>query len=323
LSGQAFGFFGYTSDGIEGKDANRFDFDRVYFTAKTNLFEGGKFQFTTDMYRNAAAGTYYAGLSIRIKFAYLDYAPAQDVSIKIGMIPTHWPGYVDGFWKYRGVQTTISDRNGYFSTSDLGISGTYTFPGKLGEISGFVFNGSGYTAPESNRFKDLAVRATLTPFATDPVLKGFVLVGYAYKGTNQSAASAALKRDRIGGLAGMSYSIASVYCEYNARTDAATNPDTVVMGNAISFFGEIKAPFEDLKNTWAFLWRHDVAEPNTSKGGDMNRYSLFGISYKPNEKVTLVLDHSFVKAETASLKRNDGSKTDSDKRWFVHMILTF
>jgi hypothetical protein len=323
VGGQLFAFYSYTTNGIEGKDFNRFDLDRLYLTAKGWVFNEGKLQLTTDLYRNTAAGSYYTGLTMRLKFALFDYAPSSTLSIKLGMIPTVWPGFVDGVWKYRGIQPTVTDRNGYFASADLGLSVSYALPDKFGEVSGFILNGGGYTAPETNRFKDAALRVSLYPFPHDSFLKSLILAGYYYKGANASASSNALQRDRFGSLVGYSYSYASIGVEYSVRKDAPTNPDTVVSGNALSMFGEVKAPFEEWKDTFAFVWRYDVVEPNTHKGGDMTRFAIVGLAFKPHEKLTFVLDRQWVNAETASLIRNDGTKTDYDCRWFIHTIVNF
>ena len=323
VGGQVFAFYSYTTTGIEGNDFNRFDLDRMYLTAKAQVFEGGKLQFTSDLFRNSAAGSYYGGLALRIKFAFLDYAPSASVSIKLGMVPAMWPGFVDGYWKYRGISPTVSDRSGYFSTADLGVSISYLLPGKMGELSAFILNGSGYTSPETNRFKDLGLRASFSPFQNEPFLKQLTVAGYVYKGSNLSTISEALQRDRFGAFAGYGYSIATFGVEYNLRREAPANPDTVVSGSALSLFGEIKAPFEELKNALSLVWRYDVVEPNIDKGGDMARFAITGIAYKPNEKLTFVLNRQWTLAETASLKSNDGTKTDRDSRWFIHTIINF
>ena len=323
MSGQAFAYYAYTTTGVEGSNFNRFDLDRVYLTAKSQIFDDAKVQLTTDIYRNSAAGTYYAGLSVRLKLAYVDYAPWKPLSIKFGMIPSIWPGFVDGLWKYRGIAPTITDKNSYFSSADLGASVTYTLPDKLGEVAGFMLNGNGYTAPESNRFKDFGLRAVLLPFQDDPLLKQITLGGYGYKGSNISSASTALQRDRYGLLLGYSYSIAAINAEYSIRKEAPSNPDTVLTGDALSFFGEVKVPIAVFSNTVSVVWRYDILEPNADKGGDVNRFSIVGLTFKPHEKLTIVLDRQWMKAETASIKFNDGTKSDYDGKWFLHTIFNF
>ncbi|HLP18083.1 MAG TPA: hypothetical protein VK470_17630 [Bacteroidota bacterium] len=323
VSGMVYSYYTYSMDGVEGKDANRFDLDRLYLTAKSQLFDGGKFQFTTDVYRNTVPGSYYNGLGIRVKYGFLDLALAGPLSLKFGMIPTHWAGFIDQYWKYRGVSATIVDRQSYFSSADLGASLTYALPGKFGELSLYVLNGSGYTNPESNRFKDAAVRLNVAPFPESPGLKALTIAGYAYKGAAVSAASTALKRDRIGGMVSYSTSLMSATGEYHVRKDALTSPDTITTGNGMSIFGEVKAPFELLQNKFSLVWRVDIIDPNLDKGDDRQRLAILGLSYKMNDRVNFVADYQGTKAESDLFKRPDGEKTDADKRWFLHLIVTY
>jgi hypothetical protein len=323
VSGQVFAFYSYTTNGIEGKDYNRFDLDRMYLTAKSQVFDQAKIQLTTDLYRNAATGTYYSGLSLRLKFALVDYTPAPAVSIKLGMIPGVWSGFIDTYWKYRGLSSNITDRNGYYSSADVGVSVSYALPGKLGDVSGFILNGSGYTSAETNRFKDYALRASVSPFVDDPVLQPLTVAAYVYKGSNQAKNSLALPRNRFGAMIYYAYSVASMGIEYNIRKDAPTNPDTTISGNGLSLFGEIKAPVEDLRSKLSLVWRFDLLEPNVDKGADIQRFTILGLAYKPHDRVTFVLDRQWTKAESAVLTRNDNTKTTYDGRWFLHTLVNF
>ncbi len=323
VSGQVFSYFAYTTTGVEGKDFNRFEFDRLYITVKGGALDNMKYQVTTDVYRNALAGTYYSGLAVRLKLAFVDYSPIAAVSVKAGMIGGPWTGFIDGYWKYRGIASSYVDRNGYYASADLGISAHYQLPGKFGEVAAFVLNGSGYASPEANRFKDYALRVNLTPFTDAAILKNLTLAGYAYKGATTGTAGVALRRDRIGILAGYADSHISGYVEAGRRLDAVIHPDTTTVGNGLSFFGEVKAPFEKYKNTVALVLRYDVAEPNIDKGGDMARLAIIGVAYRFNEKCQFVLDRQVLTTESATLKRADNAKIDYDERWYVHALITF
>lgn len=81
-------------------------------------------------------------------------------------------------------------------------------------------------------------------------------------------------------LAGYLYSIASIGSEFIIRKDAPSNPETVMTGNVVSVFGEVKAPFAGLESRLSAIGRYDVVEPNTKKGGDMTRFLVAGLVYK-------------------------------------------
>ena len=313
-----FANYGYTIRGVDGKDFNRFDLDRVYLTMKTPLGDDWKTQFTTDIYRSAGTGSYYNGFSVRLKFGFLEYAVAPGLSVKFGMIPGPWNSVVESYWKYRGVAQTAADKFGYVVTADLGASATYLLPDKHGDLSAFVINGPGYTAPESNRFKDYVVRATVVPLPDDPQWKGLTAGGLLYAGNNGT--TTALMKDRFGAFLGYRYSVAMIGAEYLYVKNAPTNPDTLTKGNVISVFGELTAPFESRLSA---IGRFDVNEPNVAVGGDMTRFLVFGLVWKASDKVWWTVDNQQVKTERATQKASDGSSVSRDVRWYLHAILNF
>ena len=311
----------YSPRGVDGKFANRFDFDRVYFTMKTPLAEDWKFQVTTDIYRNASATSYYNGLAVRLKFAMVDYTPFSSLSVKFGMVPGPWNGLVESYWKYRGVASTASDKFGLIATADAGISACYTLPGKIGDVSLYILNGTGYSAPEANRFKDYVARVTLAPFASSDELKGLTLSGIAYIGNNGTAV--ALEKNRIGGFVGYTYAFIMVGSEYLVVRNAPSNPDSIQSGSLLSTFAELKSPVAGFASQFSLIGRFDVNEPNISKGGDITRTLIFGLVFKANDRVWWVVDHQLCKTEKASQKVVDGTYTDTDVRWYLHAIINF
>ncbi len=322
FGGTLFGNYTYVINGTDGKDFSKFDLDRVYFTMKAQVADDWKFQLTTDIYRNTAAGTYYSGLAIRIKFAYVDYAALPGLSVKFGMIQGVWGGTEESFWKYRGIAKTLSDQNSYYSTADLGVSATYALPGKLGEVAITMNNGDGYQSPELNRYKDYAFRASLTPFTSVEALKSFAVSGIGSIGS--AGTTRALDRNRYGALVGYAYSCVLVGAEYIVRKDAPTNPDTVKTGNAFSLFAELKAPFAGLESKLSFIARYDGVEPNVDKGGDQTHFVVAGVVWKATDKLTFAIDNQLLIAETNAMKRTtDNVLLNTDRRWFLHTILAF
>jgi hypothetical protein len=316
---QFFGNYSYTVQGIDGQDFNKFDIERVYFTAKSQVSENWKFQMTTDIYRNTTAGTYYAGLAIRMKFAFVDFTPWSSLSIKAGMIPGPWNNTVESFWKYRGVSATANDKYGYIQTADLGLSVTYSLPDKYGEIAGYVYNGDAYSAPESNQFKDVVLRASLVPFPGSSELKTLTFGGYTYLGKNGVAG---LTKQRYGGLVGYSYDVVLVGAEYDSRTDGTVNAADV-SGNVFSLFTEIKLPVAELQSKLSLLFRYDSCDPNESKDNDKINFFIAGLVWKPSEKISLVLNRQIMTTDTKTMKSTAGAFLDKDEKWFVHTILSF
>jgi hypothetical protein len=329
FSGVIYTYYQFTTNGTDGNNFNKFDLDRAYLTAKANLSDNTRLQFTTDVYRqtDTSKNAFYAGVAIRVKFAFAEYLPASDVAVRIGMIPTHWQGLVDGLWKYRVLTANITDntRAGYNASADLGASASYTLPSKLGEIFVGIFNGSGYSSPEANRFKDFALRATLTPLAGQPL----TLAAYYYKGGNESKIKQYLGKDRWGALASYSYQGVTAGLEYNHKSDQGkpsniTLEDTTQTGTAISFFGEAKAPVDGFLGSLALLWRLDYIDPNSVPGNDIGRYWIVGLSWKASDKLTFIVDRQTNKVEpSVMLTRVDKVKIDYDNRWYLHAQLNF
>lgn len=315
-----FGNYGYTVDGIEGSKYDKFDLERMYLTMKAQLGDQWKLQMTADVYRNTAAGTYYSGLGIRLKFGFLDYTPYSSLSIKAGMIPGPFNSVVESLWKYRGVAATANDKYGYVQTADLGVSVAYTLPSKYGEIAAYMFNGNGFTAPETNPSKDFVLRATINPFPEIKYLDKLKLGGYAYTG---KTGAAGLKKERFGGLIGYSYSVVMVGAEYNTRTDKPDTKTGDVSGNVISFFTEIKAPVAELENKLSAILRYDSSDPNNSTEKDKTSFLVAGIVWKATDNVSLVIDKQLTKTDSPLLKTTAGPFTDRDDKWVINAIVNF
>jgi hypothetical protein len=319
FSASFFGYYSYTIQGIDGQDFNKFDLERVYFTAKSEISENWKFQMTTDVYRNTAAGTYYSGLGVRMKFAFADFTPLSSLSIKAGMIPGPWNGLIETFWKYRGVAPTANDKYGYVQTADLGLSITYSLPGKYGELAGYVFNGDSYASPESNKYKDLVLRASLFPFPSTPELKTLTFGGYSYLG---KTGAAGVKKQRYGGMAGYSYGVVILGAEYDFRTDGAVSTSDV-SGKVFSLFTEIKAPLAELQSKLSLLLRYDSCDPNENKDNDRINFFIAGLVWKPNEKISIVLNRQIMTTDSKTMKSAAGAFLDKDEKWLVNTIISF
>jgi hypothetical protein len=314
-----FGNYDYTIIGIDGRAFSKFDIDRLYFTAKTQISDGWKLQMTTDVYRNSASGSYYSGLSIRLKFGFFDYSPLQSLSIKFGMIPGPWNGVVETQWKYRGVAPTASDKYGYIATADLGVSVCDTLPGKVGVIAGYILNGDGYTSPETNKTKDVVLSATIYPFVDNPVLKSLTLAGISYIG--YGGTTAPFTKNRFGGLLGYGYSFASFGVEYDYRADVVKANSPEVHGDVYSIFGELKVPVLDLESKLSIILRYDSSDPDKTISNDNTNFFTGGIAWKANDKVTLVVDRQILSSDTPSIKENSGALLTKDDKWFFNVII--
>lgn len=214
FSGTIFGSYGYKTDSnakaqLGGSNPNAFSVDRAYLTFKMPAGDNGAIRVTTDIFQNTnpAQNTYYQGWVVRLKYAYLQYTGLKNewgagssLVGRIGMLHTVVVDQEESFWP-RYLNTTGLEKNGFFSSSDVGVAGLMTLGDKWGEIYGTITNGASYASYDNpgtvgqgvanNRFKDFALRATLTPFANQPTMSNFIryltISPWYYKGFNGSA----------------------------------------------------------------------------------------------------------------------------------------
>jgi hypothetical protein len=178
FSGVLFGAYGFRTDSagkatLGGSSPNQFTVDRAYLNFRMPAGDNGQIRVTTDVFQNTSTATngYYQGWAVRIKYGYLQYTALKNsfgagsnLTGRIGVLHTVTIDHEEGFWpRYLG-QVAI-ERNGFFSSADAGAAGLLTLGNKWGEIYGTITNGPGYTSYERDRFKDFALRLSLTPFA--------------------------------------------------------------------------------------------------------------------------------------------------------------
>ena len=218
FSGVIFGSYNYqlatTPNQLAGQTNNQFILDRAYLTFRMPAGDRTSIRITTDVYQTTenAPNAY----TIRAKYAYLQYdqpkfSNGASFLARIGILHNVLIDHEETFWPRYLSQVPI-ERAGYFASADVGIAAQLTLPNKMGEVYGTIVNGTGYTARENNRFKDYAIRLSLTPLAnqTDmPLLQTFTISGWGYLGANASSfvqsgpVGEAMDRSRAGVFVGI------------------------------------------------------------------------------------------------------------------------
>lgn len=319
VSGQFFGYYTYSRFGTNGKDYNKFDMERSYITVRGTLAENWAAQLTTDLYRGSETNTYYKGFGVRMKFVYLEYI-LNPWSFRFGLIPGPFHATEEAAWKYRGVAQTPTDRYGYFSTADLGATVTYELPEKYGDLALSILNGKGFTNPETDKYKDVVLRATVKPLPSENTWKNLSLSGFTYLGYENGTRHAGLPKNRYGALAYFSHRSFSVGAEYISRVDAPSHPDTTVTGTVLSIVSEIFSPWEELSKH-SLIFRYDRVDPNTAQSKDGYDFVIVGLTYKPNARVTFSLNYQGTFGDAKVLRRSTGGYVDYDERIYCHMIV--
>ena len=319
-----------------GERPNNFGIDRVYLTWRLPAGDNGAVRVTTDVFQNtnSATNAYYQGWAIRIKYAYFQYTALRNklgngssLVGRVGALHNVIIEQTDAFWP-RFLQQNGVERAGFFSSADVGAAGLLTLGNRLGEVYATVVNGPGYTAFDRDRFKDVALRVTLTPFAAsnaNAFVKSFVVVPWYYKGqvgslfaaggANQvgpgdnGAVTEGLTRDRYGLFAGVRDRRFSLGLEYGLREDqsetganTAATPRVVRDSTGRLVAGYVVArPLEWFdaarRSPLSVIARFDRLTPNTDPTHanyagttPYYDYTLIGASYDVNQRITLALD---------------------------------
>src|SRR5687767_4837868 len=161
FSGILYANYQYRGDAGPSKSQNRFDVERAYLTFRLSAGKRMNVRITTDLFQQTTTGndSFYRGWVLRAKYAYLQYqyidTPDWKAHARLGLLQTVFIEHDEVFCP-RWISLSPTDRAGYFSSADAGLSSSITLPKKMGEVYATVTNGPGYTSREIDRFKDYA-----------------------------------------------------------------------------------------------------------------------------------------------------------------------
>lgn len=298
------------SKGNGTRSANQFQLERAYLTAKTKIGDRTSIRLTSDIYRPGGN----SGYTMRVKFAFVQYDywtngagfMGTNAQVRLGMQQTVINETEESYWP-RYVAKIATERAGFFSPSDLGVSTTLSMPGGKGELFGEVANGPGYTSAENDRFKDYSVRLSLTPLGVTPQ-RALTIAPWYYKGTVASALAPAegRKRDRMGVFAGFKTPAFMVGGDLARSTNEneRVGPGGILTddrsGKVISAYTHLK-PFA-MRNpngtkAWGILLRWDKVSGDNAyipNGGDFpvveGKFLVAGLTHDVNSKLSWSLD---------------------------------
>ena len=244
FSGVIYGNYRYTYDdatkAANGNQAlSKFDIERVYLNFRMPAGDDGSIRVTTDVFNNSGSCTgCYQGWTVRLKYAYFQYNFLHNIGgskgfnavARVGMLHTAQIDHEEGFWP-RWVSGAALERNGFGSSSDVGIAGLLTLPNSLGEFYAVMDNGTGYSQTELDPYKEYAARFSLTPFgAQDGILKTFTISPFVFFGHTASKflaggtgqvgpISDGLNRNRDGVFVGLKDRRLTIGAEWAQRTE--------------------------------------------------------------------------------------------------------
>src|SRR5664280_486546 len=135
-------------------------------------------------------------LHVRLKYGFGqfnmdDWLPKGSWA-RLGLQQTPYIDYAEGIYRYRFQSAIMVDRDGFLTSSDLGLSSHVNFPDNYGDVHVGIYNGEGYSKAEANDQKGFQVRASLRPLASVAIAKGWRITGF----WNSDNVAKEQKRDR-------------------------------------------------------------------------------------------------------------------------------
>lgn len=322
---------------------NRFDVDRAYLTARAASGSRDSIRLTLDVFqqRDDARDDYYAGWSMRVKYAYLnhDFIQGSGNNLRmygrLGLIQTVVIEQEERFWP-RGLSPVAVDVNGYFNSADAGVALGVTLPNRMGEVYTTLVNGSGYTSRETDRYKDFQSRLTLTPFAKGGgALRALEFTPWFSIGGRASdflrgqgtldPVTEARRKHRYGFLTTYrdnrfvfgAHVARRLEVAETADTTQATVPTTRdVTGELTSVFAFWR-PFATASRTspWSLLGRVDDLKPDNATDAAQRRYFV-GTSWDLSSRTSVTFD-------VQSLFPKNGFNSVPSRTLFLHIISNF
>jgi hypothetical protein len=360
FSGVIFGSFNYqlptTPAPLRNQINNVFVVDRAYLNFRIAAGNRTSIRITTDVFQSADSTS--NAYTVRAKYAYLQYeAPKMSngaqVTGRIGILHNVIIEHTDTFWP-RYLAQAATERAGFFSSADVGLAALVTLPGKWGEVYATIVNGPGYQARERDRFKDFAVRLTLTPLMNSPassLLQTFTITAWGYRGATASAfvnggvgqvgaVGESLDRSRAGVFVGLRDPRLVIGGELAQRHDGAeTGANTVLSprigttltGRLLSGITVIR-PFAfssaSGKSPFGLVGRYDHVKPTLSTTGfatppsSSNAYHFLvaGLFYDISQKAQLALDYQEALASNNGVSSAPPSQS---KGYYAHFVINF
>ena len=343
FSSVVFGNFNMRSDSQAraqngGKNSSRFDMGRAYLTFRFPLGAKTSARVTTDIFQQAT------GYNVRLKYGYLQYEATRNLfgvdnlvaAARIGMLQTVVVEHIESFWP-RYLGNAAVEQNGFFASADIGASMLSTLPNRWGETYLTITNGTGYSVPENDRFKDIGLRFSFTPFGSDSGLfRTLAITPWYYKGWNASAFAGVpnsiadgLQKDRWGFFVGnrdRKLTFGAEIAQRMEELEAGVPPARVVTDRTsqlVSGFAIVR-PMEwfnsSKRSPFSIVGRYDQFKLDNdapaSAANPSTRFTVAGLSWDLTPSTTLTLDYQ-------GLGRQSGSTVIPTDTWFLHWVATF
>lgn len=263
---------------------NQFNVTRAYINVIGNFDGGISTRVTADVFTSGTS------LGYRLKYAFAGYTPnGSALTFKMGLFTTPWIDYEEALWDYRMQGPIALDRNGYLTSSDLGIGADGKWNKDQVNMQVAFVNGEGYgnAGNPGDQRKDIEGRVSVRVMNTNDMSRvgGLRITGYAGYGKPTGGG----KRQRFTGQVSYRSNTLTLAGEYTiAKDSTAGNP--LRDGQIASVFGVFRVPNSKL----AVIGRMDYVKPDKNAAsatpGFTNTRFIAGVSYQLSPNVRLLAD---------------------------------
>jgi hypothetical protein len=212
-------------------------------------------------------------LTIRLKYAYgqvnFDRFLTKGSWARIGQQQTPFVDFMEGVYRYRFQGSIFVDREGYLSSSDVGLSARVALPNDYGDVHLGYYNGDTYTKAETNDQKAFQIRATLRPLPKEDALKGLRLTVFY----DNDAPIKLGSRDRLVAAATFEHKYANAGFEYLDAKDRSSINKAEVKSNGWTVWATPRS-----QTGLEGLIRYDSLKPNKDVDAKKTRLIL-GVAY--------------------------------------------
>lgn len=298
---------------------NAFNVGRAYINLTGRLSPLISFRITPDIARESGSGSSLSGSqTFRLKYAYaqfnLDEWTTRGTWVRLGMQQTPWVDFEESVYRYRFQGTIFADREGFLSSSDVGVSFRYSLGGNYGDIHAGLYNGETYTRPEANDQKGFMVRGSVRPLPDHARLRGLRVTGFY----DHDAYVRDAERRRAILAATFEHRYVNAAVSYLAATDQPRAAAREVDARGWSAWATPKSGADN--RGWEGLIRLDRVEPDTERDGRRTR-TIAGVAYwfpvggSATSAVLFDVEHV----------DNDGfvPARPDERRFAVHMLVSF
>jgi hypothetical protein len=263
---------------------NQFNLTRAYINVIGNFDGGIGTRITADVYASGSS------LAYRLKYAFATYTPTGSaLTFKLGLMQTPYVDYEEALWDYRMQGPIALDRNGYLTSSDLGVGADGKWNKDQVNMQVAFVNGEGYgnAATPGDQRKDLEARASVRVMNTNDMSRvgGLRITGYAGYGKPTGGGT----RQRFTGQVSYRSNTLTLAGEYTIAKDSvvgAAKRD----GQIISAFGVVRVPNSKV----GVIARMDYVKPDKNAPsatlGFTNTRFIAGVSYQLSPNVRLLAD---------------------------------